>query len=127
MTLPELPYNFHDAGVDSIVLGPRNEVTLRVGLDDPNHPPHYEVYVRFGGITNFQEVSSFMDRVPRSKAPQAYRTRIEMLDYDTQESSTHGSLVFRLVLDGAGQAVIRCRNVTSGPSHDLNSAPEPSN
>ncbi len=124
MTLPELPYNFHDAEVVSIALGPRREVTLLVDLDDPNHPPDRMVYVRFGGITNFHEVSSFMERVPRSKAPGAYRTRIEMLDYDTQEKSKHNSLVFRLVLDPAGQVLIRCRNVTSGPSDGLQSQPE---
>ena len=124
MTLPELPYHFHDAGVASIVLGPRHEVTLHAGLDDPNHPPHHEVYVRFGGITNYQEVSSFMERVPPSRAPGAFRTRIEELDYDTQENSKHGSLVFRLVVDGVGQVIIRCRNITSGPSHELPGQPE---
>ena len=124
MTLPELPYNFHDAGIASIVLGPRHEVTLLVGLDDPNHPPHHEVYVRFGGITNYQEVSTFMEKVPLPKAPGAYRARIDELDYDTRENSKHGSLIFRLELDWVGQIVIRCRNVTSGPSHELPSQPE---
>jgi hypothetical protein len=119
MTLPELPYNFHDAGVDSIVLGPRNEVTLLVGLDEPGDPSHSNVYVRFGGITNYQEVASFTERVPGPKAPQAYRARIEILDYDTQENSRHGSLVFKLVLDAAGQVLIRCRNVASGLAHEL--------
>jgi hypothetical protein len=124
MTLPELPYNFHDAVVASIVLGPRHEATLHVGLDDPDYPPYHEVYVRFGGITNYEEVSKFMERVPLPKAPGAYRTTIEQLDYDTQENSKHGSLVFRLTLDAVGQVVIRCRNITFGPSPVLRSRPE---
>lgn len=125
MALPELPYNFHDAGVDSIVLRPRNEVMLLVGLDDPSYLPHHQVYIRFGGITNYQEVSSFMERVPGPKAPQAYRARIEMLDYDTHEHSKLGSLVFRLVLDGVGQVLIRCRNVTWGLAHKLHNVRSP--
>jgi hypothetical protein len=116
MTLPKLQYNFHDARVASILVGPRSEITLLVDLDDPDHPPLQGVYVRFGGITNFSEVVSFIERVPRPKIPDAYWTTIEALEYDTQEHSKHHSLVFRLALDAVGQVRIRCRNIatTSG-------------
>lgn len=123
MTLPKLPYNFHDAGVASIVMGPRREVTLVVGLDDPDYPPHQGVYIRFGGITNFAEVASFIERVPPPTTPDAYRDRIDALAYDTHEQSKHHNLVFRLVLDTVGEVRIRCRNVTTGPSSDLDSRP----
>ena len=121
MTVPKLPYNFHDAGIASIMLGPRNEVTLLVGLDDPDLPPHHSVFIRFGGITNFSEVNSFLERVPRPKDPEAYWTRIETLEYDTQEHSKHNSLVFKLVLDDERQILIRCRNINTGKSHDIDS------
>lgn len=124
MTFPELPYNFHDAGVASIQVGPRNEVTLILGLDDPEHQPHLSVYIHFGGVMNFSEVSSFLDTVPRPKVPEAYWTRIEMLDYDTQEYSKHNSLVFRLVLEYVGQILIRCRNVTTDTRQDVDSHDE---
>jgi hypothetical protein len=119
MTLPKLPYNFHDAGVASILVGPRREITLVVRLDDPDQPPHQVIYIRFGGITNFSEVVSFIERVPLPKTPDAYWTTIETLDYDTQEHPRHHSLVFMLVLDGVGQVRIRCRNITTSPGGDL--------
>ena len=112
MTLPELIYSFHDAGVASIAIGPRREATLIVGLDDPNYPPHHRVYIRFGGISNFSEVALFFERVPRPVTKDAYLARIDSLDYDPQEQSRHHNLVFRLELDMVGQLRIRCRNIT---------------
>ena len=120
MTLQKLPYNFHDAEIASIIVGPRREVTLVVPLDDPDHAPHHAVYIRFGGITNLSEVTSFMERVPGPKVPGAYWTRIETLDYDTGEQSRENSLVFRLVFDQVGQVLIRCRNITTGTGNDPN-------
>jgi hypothetical protein len=119
VTLPDITYNFHDAGLASLVVGPRREVTLIVGLDDPSHTPHYRVFIRFGGITNFSEVATFLEQVPDPKFPGAYRARIDNLDYDPQEQSTHHNLIFRLELDMIGLVRIRCGSVTAGPAPNL--------
>jgi hypothetical protein len=119
MVLPKLPYNFHDAGVASITIGPRREVTLVVALDDPTHPPHHRVYIRFGGITNFSEVATFLEQVPSPREQDAYRARIDRLDYDPHEQSGQHNLVFQLSLDMVGEVRIRCRNVSAGPDSSL--------
>jgi hypothetical protein len=119
--LPKLPYNFHHVGIASLSIGPRRELTLVVGLDNPDYPPHYSVYVRFGGITNFAEVATFLAKVPLAKAQNAYRARIDSFDYDSQEPSKQHKQVFHLVLDMVGQTVIRCANITAGPLGGLNS------
>src|SRR3954464_4146389 len=111
MALPELSYNFHDAGLISVELGPRREVTLVVALDDPGQPRHLNVRVRFGGISNFSDVEAFCARVPKPVAPCAYLTQVEELNYDSNSQSTHGNLSFALELEYVGSIVIRCRNV----------------
>lgn len=121
MVLPELRYNFHDAGVTSITVGPRREVMMVVGLDDPTYPPHHSVYIRFGGITNFSEVTTFLERVPPAKAQDAYVARIDGLDYVPEEQSRKHNLVFRLAIDMIGQVRIHCRNITAGSTSDLGS------
>lgn len=101
------------------MVGPRREVTLIVDLDDPNQEPHHRVFIRFGGITNFSEVATFLERVPYPKFQDAYRARIDNLDYDPHEPSNHHNLVFKLELDMVGLVHIRCRNVTIGPASNL--------
>jgi hypothetical protein len=86
-----------------------------VGLDDPDYPPHYSVYVRFGGITNFAEVASLLAQVPQAKMQNAYQARIDSFDYDPQEPSKEHKLVFHLILDMVGQVRIHCSNVKAGP------------
>ena len=119
MMLPKLPYNFHDAGVASITMGPRREVTLIVALDDPAHPPRHGIYIRFGGITNFSEVATFLEQVPFPREHDAYRARINVLDYDPYEESRQHNLVFQLELDMVGQVRIRCRNVSTGSASSI--------
>jgi len=58
MPLPALSYHFHDAHLDDVTLGPRNEVTLILDLDDPRQKQQ-RIHLRFGGITNFSEVRLF--------------------------------------------------------------------
>lgn len=111
----ELPYSFHDAGIIDIRIGPRREVTLIVDLDDPNYPPHKRVFIRFGGITNLAEVSTFLGEVPPEKSDDAYRARIERFDYDTKEQSKSHNLIFQLALDMLGHVQIRCQNVMVEP------------
>jgi hypothetical protein len=78
----KLPYNFHDAGLADVTPGPRREVLLAVNLDDLDFPSHFDVNVSFGGISNYPEVKRFLERVPPTAFPGAYRERIDFLDYD---------------------------------------------
>lgn len=90
-----------------------------VGLDDPARPAHHLVYIRFGGITNFEDVTAFFERVPPLKAPHAYAARIDKLNYDPEEESRQNQLVFLFELDAVGRVQIRCRNIAVGPISDL--------
>ncbi|MEO8285729.1 MAG: hypothetical protein ABI670_04790 [Chloroflexota bacterium] len=112
MALPEMPYNFHDAGLVQIAVGPRKELTLVVRLDDPHYPPRQKVTIRFGGITNLPEISAFIEQVPPIISEASYMARVDHLDYDAYEPSKQQSLNFRLELDMVGKLLIRCRNVT---------------
>src|SRR5690242_11835853 len=100
-------------------MGPRREVTIAVALDDPAHPPHHGVSIRFGGIMNFSEVARFLEQVPFPKERHAYLARINRLDYDPQEESRQHNLVFRLALDMVGEVRIRCRNLSAGSESNL--------
>jgi hypothetical protein len=119
MVLPKLPYNFHDAEVALITVGPRREVTLVVSLDDPARSPRDGVYIRFGGITNFSEVAMFFEQVPFPREQDAYRARINGLDYDPHEESRWHNLVFQLEVNMVGAVRIRCRNVSTGCTGDV--------
>jgi hypothetical protein len=75
--------------------------------------------MRFGGITNFAEVTTFLERVPPAKAQDVYVARIDSFGYDPKEQSRQHNLVFSLALDMFGQVRIRCRNVTARPTSNL--------
>jgi len=66
-------HNFHDGNLVSFTLGPRRELTLEIALDpvwNKESPPI--VYVRFGGIENYDEVASFVRALPPPQQPAGY-------------------------------------------------------
>jgi hypothetical protein len=116
MASNQLLYNFHDAALTDFTVGPRSEVMLILGLDDPKHPPHYSVSVRFGGILNFPEVTDYLTRIPPAASGDAYRTRVDNLTSVRYEHPRYRQphMVYRLELDALGSVLIRCSNFTVG-------------
>lgn len=108
-----LPYNFHDAALASIRVGPRREVTLTVALDLPGRLGDHIAHIRFGGIDNFEEVRAFFGNLPPRPSTRAFIDRIAQLDYAKTEVSRPKKQVFRLELEAHGAITIHCRNVAA--------------
>jgi hypothetical protein len=111
MTVPALPYSFVDGGFAGAILGPRKEVTLELVVWNRANPEGFTVYIRFGGISNYEEVQGYIKRIPPPPFEDALY-RIEYLDYDTQEMPHAHELFFKLALEYCGSVTINCRNVS---------------
>lgn len=107
-----LPHTFHEGIIEDFQLGPRRELilTISVALLPPGRTAGrmewYDFRVRFGGITNFEEVRSFF-------SPGVKREEVSCLAYDKDELSRPNRLIFRLEMMGDyDPLIIRCGNVT---------------
>ena len=72
MTFRKLTYNCHDGRLVACKVGPEREVTLEIRLDpvaNPDGPP--AVTVRFGAISNFEDVRRFFEQVQQSRQREA--------------------------------------------------------
>ncbi|MBW4683289.1 MAG: hypothetical protein KME19_24860 [Microcoleus vaginatus WJT46-NPBG5] len=107
--LPDLKYNFHDALLEKVEVGPRREVTLHIILYSVYYEGGPSVQVRFGAITNFDSVSAFFSKIvdEESNEEEGY-IRIDTLHYDKRKQSTAGKLFFCLASDWKGEIKIHC-------------------
>jgi hypothetical protein len=67
MDLPQFKYDFSHARINDVTVGPRREATLFIAplvWEGPNGRYGEVVRVRFGGIRNFEEVSTFFAEAP---------------------------------------------------------------
>src|ERR1700690_1589937 len=72
MTFRKLTYNCHDGRLVACKIGPEREITLDIDLNplsNPAGPP--TVTVRFGAISNFEEVRRFFEQVQPSRRHEA--------------------------------------------------------
>ena len=106
-----LKYEYHDAGVTGVRIGPRREVTLTAKLDHVVAGRDAVVNLRFGGIANFSQVEKYFGGVV-ADVGESYLSRIDELGYDESVPTTSSDLALRLEVDGCGGVQIRCRNVT---------------
>ncbi len=108
--LPELPHDFNHAIFESVVLGPRCELTLKLNpLVWIGHRGYYRpaVAVRFGSIVNFGEVEALFAR--------NYQEQSELgwLRYDAEQPSKPGDLYLRLEFERLeAHNVIHCHSLT---------------
>jgi hypothetical protein len=113
MELPDLKYDYYDAHIVDLEIGPRREVslTMLIHIPDSRHWVGYEtVAVRFGGIVNFEPVKKFFDDLSRS--PNAYNG-LHYLRYAKDRSAKSGSLFFEMEFDSSEDHVrIDCRSIT---------------
>ena len=130
--LPVLRYDFYDAVVRALTIGPRREVTLRLELRLPPDrqcaaPRHRGrgdlVDVRFGGIDDFERVAAFF----RGQADSGgLRAGLHYLRHAAE--SRPGRLVFELQWDSTEAEVrFRCSGLSVSdplpPSAEPDTAP----
>ncbi len=68
MRFRKLTYNCHDGRLMACKVGPQREVTLEIQLHPASNrdgPP--AVTIRFGAISNFEEVRRFFEQVQQSR------------------------------------------------------------
>ena len=112
MELPNLRHDFHHALIDSVRIGPRCEVTMTIqallwegqrGYRSPN------IYLRCGGIVNFDEVKTFFSKYPRLE--------LAWLDYAKSQKSKPGNLFIELQSERTDdKLIIRCSSITVAES-----------
>jgi hypothetical protein len=109
MTLPSLVYDYTHARIERCDFGPRREVTLTLSVLLWNGPKgnYLEgVRVRFGGIENFEEVSTFFAAAPHPK------TELSCLRYAANPPSRPGHLNIEIALERVEvSTVVRCGSV----------------
>jgi hypothetical protein len=106
-----LKYEYHDAAVTGVSIGPRREVTLTTRLDGRVAGREAVVNIRFGGIANFPQVGAYFGGV-MAGVSESYAGRIDGLGYEEPALPASRGLALRLELDGYGGVLILCRNVT---------------
>jgi hypothetical protein len=107
------PYDFHDAGLAAVELGPRREASLTAALAMPGRMGNHLVTIRFGGIANFNEVEAFFAGVPAGSSSDRFIDRVYVLGYDRNELQRCDRRVVHLELETYGHLTIRCRTVTA--------------
>ena len=111
MELPNLKHDYYDALVREARLGPRRELSLCLELrEEAPGGERKAVTIRFGGITNFDEVSLFFERFESS--PSRWE-RLHFLRYSAERTSKPNNLLIEIQFDRTGDEVdICCRNVS---------------
>jgi hypothetical protein len=136
--LTDLAYDFHDAILFEVWIGPRREVTLLLELWprpqvawQPGTGRGVVIELRFGAIENFVAVRSFLRTFfqvlhpsvrsrPLEGDPQAdaglerlpFAVSLDLLRYDPSRSSRSGRVFIEIDFDGWPDRLnIECRNV----------------
>jgi hypothetical protein len=94
--LPSLRYDYNDARIDDVSIGPRRELNLVMAvLTWEGSTGRYVegIKIRFGGIENFEEVSSFFARQPHEQS------ELASLAYSAHRKSKMGQLFFEMVFE----------------------------
>ena len=108
MKLPDLKHDFHHAFIDSVQVGPRREVTMTIqallwegssGHRSPN------IYLRCGGIANFDEVKVFFNMSPSLE--------VAWLEYAESQKSKPGHLFIELQAERTDdKLIIQCSSLS---------------
>lgn len=108
MKLPDLKHDFHHAVIDSVQVGPRREVTMTIqalrweGVSGHLRP---NIYVRCGGIVNFDEVKAFFNTNPSLE--------VAWLEYTRSQKSKPGNLFVELQAERTDdKLIIQCSSLS---------------
>jgi len=106
--LPDLKHGFHHALIDSVRVGPRREVTMTIqallweGQSGHRRP---NIYLRCGGIVNFDEVKAFFNVYPSLE--------VAWLDYAKSQKSKPGNLFIELQAERTDDnLIIQCSSLS---------------
>lgn len=106
MNLNPVDHSFHDAWVERVSFGPRQEFQLFLSLgsarmSDPELPE--QAILRFGAVTNISEVQPSLDLGPDPIC------RIDQIEYTAVTSDK--SYQARVELDPQGVVIVKCRKI----------------
>ena len=108
MQLPDLKHDFHHAFIDSVQLGPCREVTMTIQAllwEGPSGRMGPNIYLRCGGIVNFDEVKAFFNTSPSLE--------VAWLDYAKSHQSKPGNLFVELQAERTdNKLVIQCSSLS---------------
>ena len=106
--LPDLKHNFHHALVESVQFGPRREVTMTIQAllwEGPSGHRSPNIYLRCGGIVNFDEVEAFFRMRPSLE--------VAWLDYSKSQTSKPGNLFIELQAERTdAKLIIQCSSLS---------------
>ena len=104
MKLPDLKHDFHHALIDSVQVGPRREVTMTIQAllwEGQSGHRSANIYLRCGGIANFDEVKAFFNTCPSLE--------VAWLDYAKCQKSKPGNLFIELQAERTDdKLIIQC-------------------
>ena len=108
MQLPDLKHDFHHALIDSVQFGPRREVTMTIQallFEGPSGQRSPNIYLRCGGIVNFDEVKAFFNTSPSLE--------VAWLDYAKSQKSKPGNLFIELQAERTDdKLIIQCSSLS---------------
>ncbi|MGC4002574.1 MAG: hypothetical protein QM811_05285 [Pirellulales bacterium] len=109
MLLPSLKYEYNNARIVGLTIGPRREILLELCLlswADTAGRCDTKVHVRFGGIKNFEEVKAFLKVGHHETSELAY------LRYSTNQPSKPGQLSIDISFERVDAVIcIECADV----------------
>ena len=109
MSLPPIPYNFHD----SLILGATleySELSLNVQLYSSYYPDAPMVTVHFRDVFNVETVAAYMDRMREGADSESNLATIYRLTLDEKKVSTKNDAIVFLQTE-VGHIRIHCRAV----------------
>ncbi|GAB4136231.1 MAG: hypothetical protein Tsb009_03220 [Planctomycetaceae bacterium] len=107
-----LEFEYHDGWIQSVTIGPRQEVNLSICLDTVWNPNNKSAEVRFGGISNFPSVKRFFDSVAAETSEIDGGPLIHSLHVDDKVINKPGDLYYFIDVEAIGDIRIHCKNFT---------------
>ena len=108
MNLPDLKHDFHHALIDGVQVGPRREVTMTIEVllwEGQSGHRSSNIYLRCGGIVNFDEVKAFFSMCPSLE--------VAWLDYAKSQKSKPGNLFVELQAERTDdKLIIQCSSLS---------------
>lgn len=109
--MDSIRYQYHDAELLDISLGPRRETTLTFDLYPVYYPDQPRVAVRFEGVFNLESVIKFLETVRNDfHQPDVYMARCGTLHLDDKTPSKENDVYVFLELSPHGHIRIHCQH-----------------
>jgi hypothetical protein len=111
--LNALQYEYHDAELLDVSIGPRHETTLTFDLYPIFYPDKPRVAVHLGGIFNFDSVTRYVGVIRQDSIDaDSYKARCDTFQMDEKRPSKENDMHVFLELSPYGSIRIHCRHVS---------------